>query len=167
MTNEKKRCPHCGGELKEYRNPAPTVDIIIQMAGQGIVLIKRKNPPYGWALPGGFIDYGETVEQAAQREALEETGLRVESLQQFHVYSDPGRDPRLHTISMVFTGKASGIPKAGDDAAELGIFAEGDLPVPLAFDHGRILADFFSWRQNICDQEKESPSKGKNTGGLT
>lgn len=135
-------CPHCHAEIPVFRNPVPTVDIIIETGGK-IVLIKRKNPPYGWALPGGFVDYGESFEHAAAREALEETGLTVENLTQFHTYSDPGRDPRQHTASTVFTARAEGMPKAGDDAAETGVFTQDNLP-DLAFDHGRILADYFA-----------------------
>ena len=134
-------CSHCGHDTPSHRNPVPTVDIIIQING-GIVLIKRRNPPLGWALPGGFVDYGETLEQAASREAKEETGLDVCLTQQFHTYSDPSRDQRQHTISTVFIATASGQPTGGDDAAEARIFFKDDLP-PLVFDHGQILADFF------------------------
>ena len=138
-------CPHCQAELPVFRNPVPTVDIIIEV-GAEIVLIKRQNPPYGWALPGGFVDYGESYEKAAAREALEETGLVVQNLVQFHTYSDPGRDPRQHTASTVFIGQARNRPTAGDDAAEAGLFAVDNLP-ELAFDHGRILADYFAARK--------------------
>jgi len=127
------------------RNPLVTVDIIIRMK-DGIVLIERKNPPHGWALPGGFVDYGETLEDAAFREALEETGLQVTNLKQFHTYSDPARDPRHHTVSTVFTAEAHGFPRAGDDAGQVGIFEEGSLP-PLVFDHGAILRDYFRTRK--------------------
>jgi ADP-ribose pyrophosphatase YjhB (NUDIX family) len=129
----------------KQRNPVPTVDIIIEY-GEGIVLIKRKNPPEGWALPGGFVDYGESLEDAAVREALEETGLKVRLLRQFHTYSDPRRDPRMHTISTVFIASASGGAKAGDDAAELKIFSSVDLPPDIAFDHRNILNDYFQRR---------------------
>jgi ADP-ribose pyrophosphatase YjhB (NUDIX family) len=129
----------------EHRNPLPTVDIIIRYMN-GIVLIKRKNPPFGWALPGGFVDYGESLEEAAVREAHEETALRVRLLKQFHTYSDRARDPRQHTISTVFLAEASGKAEAGDDAAELGIFGEGNLPDTMAFDHKQILNDYFSGR---------------------
>ncbi len=111
----------------------------------GIVLIKRKNPPHGWALPGGFVDYGETLEDAAIREAKEETGLDVRLIRQFHSYSDPRRDPRQHTISTVFVAEASGKAEAGDDAAELSVFGKDDLP-GMAFDHRDILDDYFSGR---------------------
>lgn len=134
-------CPVCGQEGNTPRNPLPTVDIIIETAGGGIVLVRRKNPPLGWALPGGFVDYGESLEQAAVREALEETGLLVRLVRQFHTYSDPGRDPRQHTMSTVFIATAQGEPHAGDDAAEARIFSPSALP-PLVFDHKRILDDY-------------------------
>jgi len=129
------------------RNPAPTVDIIIELDSGGIVLIKRKNPPLGWAIPGGFIDYGESAEDAALREAQEETTLKVQLVELLHVYSDPKRDPRHHTISTVFIAKASGTPHGADDAAQALIFTEGDLPSPLAFDHAQILQDYFTYKR--------------------
>ena len=136
-------CPHCGSAVEKYRNPFPTVDIIIEMEEGGIVLIKRKNPPFGWALPGGFVDYGESLETAAVREALEGTCLRVELLYQLGAYSDPERDPRHHTISVVFVAKSSGKPMAADDAAEVGIYDRNSVPYNLAFDHSKILRDYF------------------------
>lgn len=136
------KCPHCGYDIR-LRNPIPTVDIIIEIDTQGIILIKRKNPPYGWAIPGGFVDYGESVEEAAVREAREETSLDVELLRQFHVYSSPDRDPRFHTISTVFVARAHGTPKAADDAKEIGIFTRETLPEDIAFDHREILKDYF------------------------
>jgi ADP-ribose pyrophosphatase YjhB (NUDIX family) len=145
---ESMGCPYCGREIERYKNPLPTVDIIIETA-KGIVLIKRKNPPYGWALPGGFVDYGETLEEAAVREAREETSLDVELVSQFGAYSDPSRDPRHHTISVVFRARVvSGTPAASDDAIEAGIFNRENLPNDLAFDHGRILMDYFSNEQD-------------------
>jgi len=133
--------------MKKYRNPLPTADIIIEakdLGGrEGIVLIKRKNPPYGWALPGGFVDYGESLEQAAVREAAEETSLKVTLKYQLHTYSAPDRDPRRHTISTVYVATARGIPVARDDAQDIGIFARKDIDFPLAFDHQRILRDYF------------------------
>ncbi|MCM8757307.1 MAG: NUDIX hydrolase [Candidatus Omnitrophica bacterium] len=138
---------------KTFRNPLPTVDIIISI-GQEVVLIKRKNYPYGWALPGGFVDYGESLEEAAIREAKEETTLEVKELKQFHTYSEPGRDPRFHTIATVFTARADGEPQAGDDAQEIGIFTRERLPCPIVFDHDHILQDYFNWRQ------KENLQKG-------
>lgn len=128
---------------KKYRNPVPTVDIIIEI-NDGIVLIERVNPPYGWALPGGFVDYGESLEHAAVREAKEETSLDVELTEQFHSYSDPNRDPRQHTITTVFIAKASGTPKAADDAKTIGIFGKNGIPQQLAFDHAQIIGDYFS-----------------------
>jgi ADP-ribose pyrophosphatase YjhB (NUDIX family) len=127
------------------RNPIPTVDIIIEY-NRGIVLIKRKNPPEGWAMPGGFVAYGESLETAAVREAKEETGLDVELLRQFHTYSDPKRDPRHHTITTVFIAKAKGKAIAGDDAKEIGIFTKDTLPEQIAFDHRDILKDYFTGR---------------------
>lgn len=135
-------CPRCGFSVDRYRNPFPTVDVIIRMKDGGIVLIKRKNPPYGWALPGGFVDYGESLEEAAVREALEETSMEVSLRGQLGAYSDPGRDPRMHTISVVFVADGSGVPRAADDAADLAVFQPGSLPENLAFDHKRILTDY-------------------------
>lgn len=139
------KCPHCNTEIESHRNPTPTVDIIIEIGDQ-IVLIERKNPPYGWALPGGFVDYGESYETAALREAEEETNLKVNDLRQFHTYSNPDRDPRGHTASTVFIGKADGAPTAGDDAARVELFTRDELPT-LAFDHAEILADYFKSRK--------------------
>lgn len=133
--------------MKNPRNPFPTVDIIIEVKDNRIILIQRKNPPFGWAIPGGFVDYGETLEQAAVREALEETSLHVKLKCQLHSYSDPKRDNRCHTIATVFVAEASGIPQAGDDAKEIGIFTEDKLPEPLAFDHKEILQDYFRWKK--------------------
>jgi len=140
----KKKCPHCGEDLDWYKNPFPTVDIIIEIEGRGVVLIKRKNDPIGWAIPGGFVDYGESLEEAAVREASEETGLQVELRRQMHTYSDPHRDPRHHTITTVFIATATGEPIAADDALEAGIFTEKTLPEPIVFDHRNILEDYFS-----------------------
>jgi ADP-ribose pyrophosphatase YjhB (NUDIX family) len=136
-------CPKCKNEIEVYQNPIPTVDIIIEIESKGIVLIKRKNPPYGWAIPGGFVDYGESLEKAALREAMEETNLDVELLRQFHTYSDPRRDPRHHSISTVYLAKGKGIPKAKDDAIEIGIFTKSNFPDEIAFDHRSILSDYF------------------------
>lgn len=139
-------CPQCGRPLTGHRNPVPTVDIIIERDG-GVVLIERRNPPAGWALPGGFVDYGESLEDAAVREAREETGLDVRLTAQFHTYSAPDRDPRRHTISTVFTATAGGTLKAGDDAGRAQVFRRDSLP-PLAFDHGKILHDYFNSRNS-------------------
>jgi 8-oxo-dGTP diphosphatase len=133
---------------KNYRNPLPTVDIIIELTGSGIVLIERKNPPHGWALPGGFVDYGESLEAAAEREAEEETSLRVRLIEQFYAYSDPSRDPRHHTISTVYIASAQGAPKGADDAKRAEVFVAGQLPEPLAFDHRRILTDYFMYKES-------------------
>jgi 8-oxo-dGTP diphosphatase len=133
-----------------YRNPAPTVDIIIELSDRPhrpIVLIERLNPPYGWAIPGGFVDYGEAIETAAIREAQEETGLAIQLIEQFQVYSDPSRDPRQHTLSIVLIATAQGTPIAGDDAKHLDIFELWQLPQNLCFDHDRILQDYCYYRQ--------------------
>ena len=143
MAKKKTQCPTCKSEIEIYKNPIPTVDIIIQIESEGIVLIKRKNPPYGWALPGGFVDYGESLEEAAVREAKEETDLDVKLIEQFHTYSDPKRDPRHHSISTVYIARAKGTPQAKDDAAEIGIFNELNMPDEIAFDHHSILKDYF------------------------
>jgi len=131
---------------KHYENPTPTVDCIIELEGGGVVLIERKNPPFGWAIPGGYVDYGETVEEAAVREAKEETGLDVELVRQFHVYSDPGRDPRQHNLSVVFVCRAAGEPRAASDAKGIGVFTKDALPDVICFDHGKILDDYFAGR---------------------
>jgi len=128
------------------KNPLPTADIIIEI-DDGIVLIERKNPPYGWAIPGGFVEYGESLEDAARREAEEETSLRVKLIEQFHTYSSPDRDPRHHTISTVFIAKANGKLKAGDDAKRGAIFSEGNVPENLAFDHKKIIRDYFMYKK--------------------
>ncbi len=124
------------------RNPFLTVDAIIEIEG-GVILIKRKNPPHGWAIPGGFVDYGETIESAVIREAKEETCLDINNIRQFHTYSAPDRDPRHHTVSIIFTASASGTPVAADDAREIGIFTRDTLPGDIAFDHRKILEDYF------------------------
>jgi 8-oxo-dGTP diphosphatase len=122
--------------------PYVTVDVIIEM-DNGIILIERSNPPYGWALPGGFLDPGESLEEAAQREAREETHLDLEDLKQFHTYSDPNRDPRFHTISTVFVAKGVGIPQFGDDAKGLKIVKLSDLmDLDYAFDHKDVIQDY-------------------------
>ncbi len=148
-----KKCPECGAEIEVYANPVPTVDIIIEVQGQSIVLIERKNPPYGWAIPGGFVDYGESVEHAAVREAREETGLDVHLKGILGVYSDPARDSRIHTISTVFVASASGLPSAGDDAASASVFDIATLPDELAFDHAIILRHYLEFRsgnRSLC-----------------
>ena len=132
-----------------YRNPAPTVDIIIELIDQPqrpIVLIERKNPPYGWAIPGGFVDYGESVETAAKREAEEEVSLQVELVTLLGIYSDPKRDPRQHTMSTVYIATATGEPQADDDAKSLGVFLPWEFPTNLCFDHDLILKDYRRFR---------------------
>ncbi|MEQ8996055.1 MAG: NUDIX hydrolase [Coleofasciculus sp. B1-GNL1-01] len=132
-----------------YRNPVPTVDIIVELMdrpSRPIILIERKNPPLGWAIPGGFVDYGESVETAAVREAKEEIGLQVELIEQFHVYSAPDRDPRKHTLSIVFLATGTGEPQAADDAKNLQIFNLWEIPTNLCFDHDQILRDYRYYR---------------------
>lgn len=141
-------CPRCGEKVKAYRNPFPTVDIIIE-TGEGIVLIERKNEPKGWALPGGFVDYGETLEAAAVREALEETSLQVTGLRLLGCYSDPARDPRQHNISTAFIAQAEGNPVAADDAANLAVFPLSSLPDQLCFDHRQILDDYLKTKAGL------------------
>jgi len=140
-------CPHCGKTFETYCNPVPTVDMLIYQQGKGVVLIKRKNPPYGWALPGGFVDCGETVEQAVVREMKEETDFDVTIQGMLGVYSDPKRDPRMHTMSVVFIGSTEDPDAlcAGDDAGEARFFQRGKLPESIAFDHATILQDFWRW----------------------
>jgi 8-oxo-dGTP diphosphatase len=145
--------------MTQPRTPLVTVDVIITV-GERIVLIERKNPPHGWALPGGFVDVGESMEAAARREAKEETSLDVELVEQFHTYSDPGRDPRQHTVSTVYLAKAEGSPEAASDAGRIGLFSRDDLPNRIVFDHRQILADCFLYmdgrsRKEIFDARME------------
>ena len=131
--------------------PSLTVDIIIELVDRPdapIVLIERRNPPHGWAIPGGFVDVGETVEHAAVREAREETSCDVRLKALLGVYSDPRRDPRSHTASVVYVAEARGEPRAADDAKSLTVFAVDALPATLAFDHARILSDYLAWRRS-------------------
>jgi 8-oxo-dGTP diphosphatase len=139
-----KPCPHCGQPVVHYRNPVPTVDALIHIPGRGVVFVKRLNEPFGWALPGGFVDYGEPAEKAAIREAKEETGLTVELTGLLGVYSDPARDPRQHTLSVVYIAQALDPDElaAGDDAKEVDVFPIGQWPSPLCFDHERIVNDY-------------------------
>lgn len=128
--------------------PYVTVDAIIEFP-EGIVIIERNNPPYGWALPGGFVDYGESVEIAVRREVKEETGLELGDLHQFKVFSDPGRDPRFHTVSTVFIGQGVGKPEAGDDAKDLKIVAYDELMKgDYAFDHKQVIGEYLKIRHN-------------------
>ncbi len=128
------------------KTPELTVDAIIEL-DNGIVLIERKYPPAGWAIPGGFVDPGESLLEAVKREAKEETNLDIEVIDLFHLYSKPWRDPRGDTVSAVYYCKASGQPKGGDDAAEAVVFAENNLPASIAFDHREILQQFFHWKK--------------------
>ncbi len=123
------------------RNPFPTVDVVVERGDGRILLIRRTNPPLGWALPGGFIDYGEQAEDAARREVLEETGVSVLLTDLLGVYSAPDRDPRHHTLTVVYVGRSRDAVVAGDDAAEAAEFSLDKLP-EMAFDHGRILRDY-------------------------
>ena len=126
--------------------PRPTADVIIDVEGR-VVLVERRFEPKGWALPGGFIELGENAATAAVREAAEETGLVATLTELFHVYSDPDRDPRGHTLTVVYLGVATGEPRGGDDAARAALFAPDALPSPLAFDHARILDDYVRYRR--------------------
>lgn len=131
---------------KLSQGPFSTVDIIIE-TDKGIVIIKRSNPPFGWALPGGFVDYAESLEDAAKREAKEETGLDLKDLRQFHTYSNPRRDPRFHTIATVFIAQAKGAPCAGDDARDAKIIKTEDIDkYDFAFDHKLILQDYLKYK---------------------
>jgi 8-oxo-dGTP diphosphatase len=132
----------------EHRNPTPTVDVLCEVEGRpgSLVLVRRRFPPEGWALPGGFVDEGEWLADAAIREAHEETGLAVTLTELFHCYSDPARDARRHTVSTVFCATARGEPAGGDDAAEAAVFTEDSLP-PLVFDHATIVADYYAYRR--------------------
>ncbi len=125
-----------------HPSPVPTVDAIIELSGGRIVLVRRKYPPLGWALPGGFVEVGETLEEAASREAREETGLHIQLVEQLFTYSDPRRDARRHTISTVFLARAEGEPRGADDAAEARAFEVGAWPTPIVFDHATMLADY-------------------------
>jgi len=130
--------------------PALTTDIIIEMSdrpGRPIVLIERRNPPYGLAFPGGFVDIGETTEQAAEREAREETGLAVQLSTLLGIYSDPARDPRSHTCSVVYVARATGSPRAMDDARVVHVVDPKFPPGRLVFDHEQILADYLIYRE--------------------
>lgn len=132
-----------------YKNPTPTVDVLIELDGKPgtLVFIERKNTPVGFALPGGFVDEGEWIADAAAREAKEETELDIEIVELFHVYSDPARDARKHTVSTVFIARAKGTPKGGDDAARCLVCAPEELPAPLVFDHALIVSDYLTYKK--------------------
>jgi 8-oxo-dGTP diphosphatase len=138
------------------KNPLPTVDVVAS-CGEGVILVRRRNPPLGWALPGGFVDAGESLEEAARREAAEETGLAVRLVEQFFTYSDPARDPRFPTVSTVYLAEAQGEPRGGDDAAEARVWPWHALPSPLCFDHARILADVIRYRNTGARPRLEFP----------
>ena len=132
---------------KVQQGPFVTVDAIIE-TDDGIVLIGRSNPPFGWALPGGFVDYGESLEDAVRREAKEETGVDLEDLKQFHTYSKPGRDPRFHTISTVYIARGKGKPKSGSDAANLKVINIKELKnYNFSFDHKEIIEDYLKYKK--------------------
>ena len=135
--------------MTEWKNPTPTVDILIELADHPgkLVFIERKHEPIGFALPGGFVDEGEFLADAAVREAKEETTLDVEIVELFHVYSDPKRDPRKHTVSTVFIARARGTPEGADDAARAIVCAPDELPGPLVFDHGVMVTDYFTYKR--------------------
>jgi len=130
--------------MADLKTPFLTIDIIIRYQ-DGIVLIERKNYPYGWALPGGFVDIGESLEDAAVREAKEETSLDVTLIEQFYAYSKPDRDPRFHTVSVVFIGDGKGVLKGMDDAKKAQVFKEDNLPELIAFDHRTIINDYLNY----------------------
>lgn len=133
-------CPKCHTAVATYKNPLPTADIVAIRDGE-VLLIWRKNPPEGWALPGGFIEYGEPAEVAAIREFREETGLEASNLRLVGVYSDPVRDDRFHTLGVAYAADVSGELQAGDDAQSARWFRLDRLPGQVAFDHRRIIAD--------------------------
>ena len=148
---ERLACPHCGVTLDHWRQPKLTVDVLVEDAAGRVLLVRRRNPPPGWAFPGGFVDEGETLEAAAVREIREETGLEVDLVAQFHTYSDPARDPRHHTVTTVFLGRPldpGALPVPDDDALEAAFFSLDALPDPLAFDHATVLGDLVAFRRD-------------------
>ena len=145
--NNPTYCPKCGTLVKKYSNPTPTADVVIYDEKRGIVLVRRSNEPLGLALPGGFVEEGESVEHAAVREMKEETSLDVELLGVLGVYSDPPRDMRQHTMTTVFVARATDPDQlcAGDDAAFAAYYPINNLPGPLCFDHGKVIGHFLDW----------------------
>jgi ADP-ribose pyrophosphatase YjhB (NUDIX family) len=145
VTAYEKKCPNCGVPVELYRNPFPTVDAVV-IRGDKVLMVERKNFPEGWALPGGFVDYGESAEAAVARELQEETGLRARSLLLLGVYSAPGRDPRFHTLTVVYAAEADGEPEAADDARDVRWWPVDALPGHIAFDHRQIIQDALARR---------------------
>ena len=139
-------CPHCGQRIDRLPGPACTVDAILEIRPGHVLLVRRRFEPLGWALPGGFVEPGETLEEACRREVREETSIEIAGLRQMHTYSGPARDPRLPTVSTVFIAHGTGAPTAGDDASRIGIFPLDGLPRPLCFDHATILDDYRTGR---------------------
>jgi ADP-ribose pyrophosphatase YjhB (NUDIX family) len=141
----RETCERCGATVKTWQRPGVSVDMLIEFEGR-LVLVYRRNEPVNWALPGGYVGYGERLEDAARREAEEETGLTLLDLEQFHSYSDPDRDPRQHSITTVFLARGQGTLRAGDDAAKAELFdPAAGVPHPLAFDHSRIVRDYVEY----------------------
>jgi ADP-ribose pyrophosphatase YjhB (NUDIX family) len=160
------RCSECGADISACPFPLLAADCIILDPDDRVLLVERKHPPLGWALPGGFVELGETVEQAAIREAREETGLTLDAVTLFSVYSDPARDPRHHMVSVVFFARSSGIPHGGDDAKTARFFPREGWPDAIAFDHRRILADFFARRRELSrrpDESRRGPPSSSST----
>lgn len=148
--SEKKTCPDCGYRWEYYWNPGVTADVIAETGLSGeIILIERRGVPSGWALPGGFIERGESLEETAMREFTEETGMTVRLICQLGTYSNPARDPRKQTVSTVFIGEANGTAKAGDDAKRVGFYNPDHLPADIAFDHREIIEDYIHWKKSV------------------
>ena len=166
-------CPSCQGKVPVYANPVPTADILIHHPDYGIVIISRRNIPLGYALPGGFVDEGEWLEDAAVREAMEETSLTVRLEGILGVYSRPDRDARLHTLTTAFVARAANPEKlkAADDALDCAWFSLGNLPSPMCFDHGVMLDDYKAYLEGrrplgALSTEWLATSKGQANAGL-
>lgn len=157
------QCPHCGLPLQRLPHPLCTVDAILEVEPGKVLLVRRRYEPLGWALPGGFVEWEESLEKACRREIREETGLHIDELEQMHTYSDPGRDPRGHTVTTVFIARPTGRPRAGDDAAEIGLFELDRLPEPICFDHLQILEDFRVGRWGKSPRPRED---SRGDGGV-